>query len=169
MKNFLYAVGSVVVSVGLAFVLFGHTVEQKLGSYVPNQQNPTAVGFSVAYTTSTALTGAQFCYQNQLWSGTSALATDTLPAATTTFASCGANLGALLPGFLTNDSTNTVDVVAGSGDVFLCETQGVGTSTVVGGCTASQLSVLASSTVSFQSYYDTSSSTLKIVVGNNNH
>ena len=169
MKNFLYAVGSVVVSVGLAFVLFGHTVEQKLGSYVPNQQNPTAVGFSVAYTTSTALTGPQFCYQNQLWSGTTALATDTLPAATTTFATCGANLGALIPGFVTNDSTNTVNLVAGSGDVFLCETQGAGTSTVVGACTASQVSVLASSTVNLTSYFDTGSSTLKILIGNNNH
>lgn len=167
MKNFLYALGVVVVSLGLGFVLFGQA--PKLGSYVPNQQTPNSSGFSTPYTTSTALTGSQFCYQNQLWSGTGALATDTLPSATTTYASCGANFGVLIPGFLTNDSTNTVAVVAGTGDVFLCETQGVGTSTVVGGCSASALSVLASSTISFQSYFDTSSGTLKIVVGNNNH
>lgn len=149
------------------------TVAQSLidagGSLAANLFDQGINGFNGPFSTSSALTAAQFCSTtNQLWSGTSALATSTLPSATSTYALCGSNaaFGAWNVNFITNNSTNTVNIVAGPGTTFLCETQGVGTSTIVGGCSTSQVSVLASTTAQAIGYWDGSSSSLYILWGN---
>ena len=172
MNKYLIGIGAIaVLALGLFVGYALHPVSSpSLGSFIPNPASPTAAGFSGVYATSTALTPAQYAYQNILVNNTTALATGTLPAATTTYASYGsANFGVPFPTVITNDSTNTFNLVAGTGDTFLCETQGVGTTTVLGGCTASQLSVNPTSTLSLQSYFDAASGTMKILVGNMNH
>lgn len=157
-----------VIAVAIAGFAVASPVQQKLGSYTPSQQS--AGGFIHSLATSTVIATTDLCSNaNTQWLGTSALATGTLPAATSTYAACGglANLGASVSGNIINDSTNTVAYSPGTGDVFKCETIGAGTSTVQGTCTASTLTILASSTVNYQVFFDTSSSSLVFLVGNN--
>lgn len=128
-------------------------------------------GFNGPFTTSTTLTPAQFCgTTNEQWLGTSAAATATLPAATSSFVACGSPAnGAWNGNWITNDSTNTLTVVAGTGMTFKCETQGVGTTTVIGGCTSSQISIPATSTVQVTGFWDAGSSTFYLNFGNMFH
>lgn len=127
-----------------------------------------AAGFNGPFATSTALTPAQFCATtNQRWLGTSGTATETLPAATSSWLACGAGaFGAWNANWVTNDSTNTVNVVAGPGMKFKCESNGVGTTTIVGGCTVSQVSLPASTTVDVNGFWDGASNTMYINWGN---
>lgn len=109
--------------------------------------------------TSTTITPTQFCQTaSQIFQNTTALATETLPAATSTWLACGSPaFGAWSTQIIVNNSTNTVNIVAGTGSTFQCETQGVGTTTIVGGCTATQISIPATSTVAVFGYWITSS------------
>lgn len=157
------------------------TLIDSVGNWVGNivQSSSTGVAvlndvvqgsFSSTNSTSTTLTPAQFCANtNQRWLGTTALATATLPAATSSFAVCGGSFGAWNLNLVTNDSTNTVDVVAGTGMTFRCETNGVGTTTIIGGCTSSLVAINPTSTVQFMGYWDGASSTMTILVGNEWH
>lgn len=170
MKNYLIGAGIIVVAVGL--FLGGYVVAPKtspnLGSYVPPVQS--AGGFTVTLSTSTAYTLA--CTPTNIdWLNTTAVATATFSAATTTFAACPQlnNLGSSVGGLIVNDSTNTVNYASGTGVKFQCETNGVGTSTVSGLCTASAFSILASTTVQYTALFDGASTTLLINVGNNFH
>ena len=170
MKNYLISIGAVILAVGIFFA--GQVLAPKpvnpLGGYNPPTQS--YAGFIHSFSTSTAIATTDFCSSaNVQWLGTSALATGTLPAATTTFAACPGlnNLGASVSGNIINDSTNTVAYSPGTGDVFKCETSGAGTSTVLGTCTASTFTILASSTVNYQVFFDNSSSSLVFLVGNN--
>jgi hypothetical protein len=164
-KSTITALGIAVVALVVAGFSF-FTGGPKLGSYVPPVQS--AGGFVASYATSTAYT-LSCTPQNVQWLGTSAVATGTINAATSTFASCPNldNLGTSVGGLVVNDSTNTVNYTAGTGVVFKCETSGVGTSTVVGGCSATGFSILASSTIQENAFFDSSSSSLIVVVGNN--
>lgn len=130
-----------------------------------------AAGYSGPFATSTTFTAAQLSVDlNQQWLGTTAVATATLPVATTTFLAYGSPaLGALFPFKATNDSTNTINYVAGASTTFKCETQGVGTSTVIGGCSSTQVSIPAASTAYATMYWDTGSSTEVIEWGNSYH
>lgn len=171
MKNFLYALGAVIVSVGFSFAFLGHQVEQKLGTYTPNLPSYLP-GFTNSFSTSTALSASTFCANNQnmQFVGQSAVATGTLAAATTSYVACNnPNFGTAVNGQITNDGTSSVNLVAGTGDSFLCETSGVGTTTVQGTCTASTVSLNATSTLFYTSYFDSSSSTLKVVIQNMAH
>lgn len=135
-----------------------------------NGINQAVSGWSSTLSTSTTLTAGQFCATtHQRWIGTTALATETLPTALAAYQACGstAGFGAYNGNLITNDSTNTLNIVAGTGMKFECETQGVGTSTIVGGCTASQVSILASDTAEATGYWDGSSSVMDILWGNN--
>ena len=168
-KSTVTAIALSVVAVAFAgYSFFFPATSVRLGSYVPPVQS--AGGFTQSLSTSTAYTLA--CTPtNTQWLGTSALATGTLAAATTTFQACPNlnNLGTSVTGKIINDSTNTVAYVLGTGDVFKCETQAVGTSTIGAGgtCTASTFTLLASSTVDISYLFDSSSSSLVIDVGNN--
>lgn len=170
MKNYFLGAGAVVLAVLLFFAgqLTGQkTTINSLGGY--NSSTQFSSGFTSSFTTSTVISAATFCGPtNTQWTAIiNVSATATLPAATTTYAACNnPQLGAVVAGQVTNDSTNTVTYVAGTGQNFKCETQGVGTSTVVGGCTSSTFAVPSSTTVLFSSYFDTASSVQKITVGN---
>jgi hypothetical protein len=144
------------------------------GTVVTNEVINGAAGFNGPFSTSTALTAAQFCgTTNELWANTTAVATATLPSATSTWALCGsgASFGSWNNNLITNDSTNTINIVAGAGMAFRCETQGVGTDTYAGGvlCTASQVSLLATSTLQVSGYWDNSSSSMVLMFGNMFH
>jgi hypothetical protein len=157
----------------VALVLSGYaffSASPNLGSYIPPVQS--AGGFVASYSTSTVYTIG--CSPTNIqWLGTSALATATIQAATTTFAACPNlnNFGTSVGGKIVNDSTNTVAYAAGTGVVYKCETNGVGTSTIGSGgtCTASGFTLLASSTVDYSALFDGTSSTLIIDVANNYH
>lgn len=140
----------------------------KLGSYTPSVQS--SGGFTQSLSTSTALT-LSCTPTNIQWIGTSALATGTIVAATTTFAACPNinNFGTSVTGKIVNDSTNTIAYVGGTGVIFKCETQAVGTSTIGAGgtCTATGFTLLASSTIDYSYLFDGSSSTLIVDAGNN--
>lgn len=130
-----------------------------------------AGGFSSSLATSTTLTPAQFCaVTNQQWNNIPATATDTLPSATSTYVACGSPSFGAINSFnqITNDSTNTLNIVAGTGMTFKCETQGVGTTTVIGGCTSSQVSIPSSSTAVFAGWWE-ASGTMFLDVGNSYH
>ena len=174
MKNYIYtAIGAVIVSVGLIFA--GYALAPKanptLGGYNPPVQS--YAGFLHTFSTSTVLATTDFCGNaNTEWLNESgSAATGTVPAATSTYAACSAlnNLGASVSGNIMNESTNTVAYLGGTGVTFKCETTGVGTSTVAPGgtCTATGFTLLASSTVNYQVFFDTSSSSLIFLVGNN--
>lgn len=170
MKNYL--IGAVaVVALVVAFGVGYEVAPRPLGSYSPPAQSSS--GYAQTLSTSTALAASSFCSPTNIqFLNTTALATATIAAATSTYVSCTGlqSLGAFLPdSLLTNNSTNTVNVVGGSGVTFQCETQGAGTSTIVGGCTTSGFSILATSSVSIKLYFDTASSDLEVVVGNNYH
>ena len=188
MKNILYSVGAVVVSVGLSFVLFGHQIEQKLGSYtnggvingnaivndfVQGSAGFTNNGLTPQITATTTVTPAQFCNTtNEQIANTTSSITVTLPAATSSYLTCTGGFGQFGswgPEFVTNDSTNSVTFVPGTGMKFLCETQGLGTTTVVGGCTSSSVVLNATSSAQTNGYWDGSSSTLYITWGNEFH
>ena len=142
------------------------------GNMTVNNVRYGSSGFSGSYSTSTALTASQFCAStNDLWTGTSALATATLPSSQSAYAQCGsdASFGSWHGGLVTNDSTNTVNYVAGASTTFRCETSGIGTTTVIGGCTSSQVSLNATSTAQVSWYWDNSSSSLVILWGNMFH
>lgn len=139
---------------------------------VTNTFTQGASGFSQTFATSTTLTGAQFCATtNQRWLNTTAAATATMPAATSSWIACGspAGYGGWQNQWITNDSTNTVTYVAGTGVKFLCETNGVGTTTVLGGCTSSTVAINATSSVQTSGYWDAASSSLYITWGNMFH
>ena len=183
MNKFYQLVGGAVlliaVSVGISYVIAPKS-SPRLGSYTNggvingnaqfNNVTLGVTGFTNSFSTSTTLTPAQFCATtNEQWINTTALATATLPAATSTYLACtggfGAN-GAWQDQFVTNDSTNTVNIVAGTGMTFKCETQGVGTTTVVGGCTSSQISISSGTVVSASGFWDNGSGTMYINWGN---
>lgn len=134
-----------------------------------------ASGFSQTFNTSTVLTAAQFCSTtNQRFVGgptSGAVMTSTLPSATSTWQLCGnaGGFGAWNYNLITNDSTSTINMVAGPGQIFQCETNGVGTTTVVGGCTNSFVSINPSSTVQVTGYWDAGSSTFHMLWGNQFH
>lgn len=169
MKNYL--IGAVAVVALVASFFTGQAfAPNKLGSYTPPVQSSS--GFSQTISTSTTFAASSFCTPTNIqFLGSSALVTSTLPAATSTYAACTnlANLGASVGGQFMNDSTNTVAFAVGTGDVFKCETQAVGTSTIASGgtCTASAFTLLASSTVNYTLFFDSASSTLVFLVGNN--
>jgi hypothetical protein len=183
MNKFYQLVGGaillVAVSVGISYAIAPKS-SPSLGSYTNggvvngnaqlNNVTFGSLGFSNTFSTSTALSAAQFCgTTNERWIGTTALATATLPSATSTYLACTGGFGALggwQNQLITNDSTNTVNFVAGPGMSFLCETNGVGTTTIVGGCTQSQVSVNASSVVATGGFWDAGSSTMYITWGN---
>jgi len=130
-----------------------------------------SAGYSLTVNTSTALTAAQFCGTTHFQVlGTSALATTTLPAATSTYNVCGANagLGSYSTQLISNNSTNTANFVAGTGTTFRCADIGVGTTTNSGVCTASQVSLTTSSDV-FATGYWTGTSTQIIVWSTQSH
>lgn len=140
-----------------------------ISNIVTNNLIQGSGGFSNTFSTSTTLTTSQFCLTtNQRWLNTTALATSTLPAATTTYAACGSSVGfgAWNDNWITNDSTNTVNIVPGTGMKFKCETNGVGTTTIIGGCSTSLLSMPASTTLQIQGWWDGASSTMYLNVGN---
>ena len=152
----------------IALVLGGYSLidhAPKLGSYVPPVQS--ASGFSQSIATSTTL-GAICATTNIQFLGGPAGVTTTLPtAASTSVCTSLQNAGASISGLFVNDSTNTVAFATSTGTSIKCETAGVGTSTVTGGCTSAAFSILASTTVQFTEYFDTVSSTLVFLVGNN--
>jgi hypothetical protein len=176
-----YYIGGIAVLAAVALFFAGHSFAPapKLGSYtnggvingnvVVNGLVQGSLGFNPTLNTSTALTPTQFCQTtNMRWVGQVA-ATATLPSATSSYLACTGgfgNYGAWNGSYVSNDGTTTVNFVAGTGDSFLCEDQGAGTSTVIGGCTTSQFSVLASTTVYVTGYWDNTSSSLYILVGN---
>lgn len=168
MKNFLIGVAVLAVAVGLFGAGFAFAPKSiSLGSYIPPIQSGS--GFSQFLSTSTALAATSFCTPTNIqFIGTSATATGTLATATSTYAACNSPaFGASVEGLIVNDSTNTVNLVAGTGVLFKCETSDVGTSTISSGaCTQTQVSVPASTTMYFAQFFDGSSSTLKIDVGN---
>lgn len=129
-----------------------------------------ANGYGATISTSTTITAAQFCSATSLYyNNLTALVTTTLPAATSSYLACGnPAFGGWSTQLLINDSTNTVNFVPGTGQTFRCETNGVGTSTVSGPCTASSVSLLGSSTVTVAGYW-TSSSSQYLIWGNNFH
>lgn len=171
MNKFLIGAGAVVVAIALFFL--GHTLAPEktpsLGSYTPSGQSSS--GFSQSISTSTSLAANSLCNPTNIqFLGTTALATATIAAATSSYSACASPaFGFSSEGLFVNDSTNTVNLVAGTGVAFLCETNDVGTSTISGVCTASQVSIPATSTMYFSSYFDSSSSTQKIIVGNTWH
>lgn len=161
------AVIAVILSVGISYVIAPKS-SPSLGSYTPPVQS--ASGFSQSLSASSTLAATSFCDPTNIqFLGSNAVTTSTLPAATSTYASCpnSVNFGASVGGLIVNDSTNTANFAVGTGDVVKCETNGVGTSTVSGTCTASAFQILASTTVSYQMFFDSSSSTLVFLVGNN--
>jgi hypothetical protein len=167
-----YIIGALVIIALIGVFLAGRTFapqSDQLRGYNPPVQS--AQGFIHSLSTSTAIASTDFCSSaNVQWLGTTAVATATLPAATSTFVACPTlsnNLGASNQGLIVNDSTNTVDYAVGTGDTVKCETNGVGTSTVTGGCTSSAFSILASTTVAYSVYFDSSSSTFIMTIGNN--
>lgn len=157
-----------IVALVAAFAIGQVSSPVKLGSYTPAVTS--ASGFSQSIATSTTLAANSFCDPTNIqFLNTTALATTTFAAATSSYAAC-TNLtafGASVNGSFVNDSTNTIAFAPGTGDVFKCETGGAGTSTVAGTCTASAFSILASSTVSYSMFFDTASSSLVVLVGNN--
>ena len=172
MNNKLYTVIGAVVLLAVGLVS-GYSLAPKsspsLGGYNPPVQS--AGGFTQVLSTSTAYTLA--CNPTNIeWLGTAALATGTINAATSTFLACPNinNIGASVNGNkIVNDSTNTVAYQGGTGVVFKCETQGVGTSTLGPGgtCTATGFTLLASSTLDMSYLFDGASTTLVVDVGNN--
>ena len=185
MKNYLIGAAVAVVAV-LLFLGGRYTAPSSvnLGSYynggtAPNANVPFLVndmvqgslGWSFTINSSTAFSAGQFCSTGALLVvSSSASVTSTLPAATSTYALCGqyAGLGAFSQQLIDNESTNTVNVVAGTGTTFRCETQGVGTTSVVGGCTASQVSINPTSTAWVTGFW-TNSSTQVLIFGNEYH
>jgi len=170
MKNYLIGAGVLVVAVALFFVGRVTAPSQPLGGYNPPAQS--YAGFSQSLSTSSVLAATSFCSPTNIqYLGSSALVTSTLPAATSTYAACAnfVNFGASVQGKIVNDSTNTVAFATATGDVFKCETVAAGTSTVgTGGtCTSSAFTLLASSTIDYSIFFDSSSSTLVFLVGNN--
>jgi hypothetical protein len=163
MKN--YFIGGLAVLAVLGFFAGRVTAPTKLG-YNPSTQSYQ--GFIHSLSTSTAIATTDFCSNaNVQWLGTAAVATATLPAATTTFAACPTlnNVGASVSGLIVNDSTNTIDYAPGVGDVFKCQATSFATTTLQAGCTggtAGTLTVLASTTVQYTAYFDSSSSTFKV-------
>jgi len=130
-----------------------------------------ASGFSPTLTTTTALTAVQFCGTTNFYvPALGSSATMTLPSATSTYAVCGGSTyGGWQNQVITNDSTNSVVFAAGTGVTFKCETQGVGTTSVVGGCTASSVTLNATSVAYSSGFWDNSSATLYILWGNEFH
>lgn len=170
MNKTLIGIGVLVVAVALFFVGRVTVPSQTFGSYTPPIQSGS--GFSQSVSTSTAFAASSFCTPTNIqFIGTSALATGTYPAATSSYASCASPaLGASVEGLFVNDSTNTVNLIAGTGTSFKCETSDVGTSTISSGaCTSSQVTIPATSTMYFSQYFDSSSSTLVVDVGNTWH
>ena len=131
-----------------------------------------AGGYGAAITTSTTLTAGQFCGTTAiLIQGTTANITTTFPAVTSTYPICGGASGAFQFQLVDDNSTNTATFVPGTGMTFQCETQGVGTTTVIGGCvdgTSGSVTVNATSSVQATGYY-TSSSTFTLMWGNEWH
>lgn len=148
-----------------------------LGSLITNSLTQGAQGFSNTFSTSTAITAAQFCATtNMKFLGSAqsgAVMTSTLPSATSSWVACGspAGFGGWQGQILTNDSTSTINIVAGPGMTFMCETQGVGTTTLSAGvqCTASQITLNATSTIQSTGFWDAASGTMKIMWGNEYH
>lgn len=182
MKNTILTIAASVIAVFLVgftgYHLAPQSVQQKLGSYYSSvgaifQTDPTFVnvlsgttvtsqliegsqGFQI-FSTSTALTTQQLLTtSNEQWINTTAVATATLPAATTTWLAAGSPAyGSWNANWVTNNSTNTVNTVAGAGMVFKCAN---GTSTIVGvSCSPTVFSLPASTTVWVQGFWITSS------------
>lgn len=135
-----------------------------------NITNCGTTGYS-QITASTTLTPAQFLATcNELIIGTTGPTTITLPVATTTYLAAGSpTFGGYQVQLITNDSTSSVTFTAGVGMAFKCETQGIGTTTVIGGCTSSSLTLNATSTAFADGYWDNSSSSFVILWGNEFH
>ncbi len=167
-KTALTAIRLAVVAFLFSFYTFISPAGETLKGYVPPVQSSS--GFTQSLSASSTLAASSFCSPASIqYLGSSGAVTSTLAAATSTFASCGTldNFGASVSGLLGNDSTNTVNFGPGTGDVFKCQTAGAGTSTVSGTCTSTGFSILASSTVQYTVFFDSSSSTLIFAVGNN--
>lgn len=187
----LAIVAVAVVIAGFSFSSFSH----RLGSYSPitdggfiTQTNPagfnvltaltvagniTSCGTTGYFTTTSTqtLTAGQFLsICNDLITGTSANVTTTFPAATTTYATAGSPaFGGYQLQIVTNNSTNTATFVPGTGMTFRCETNGVGTTTVIGGCASTLVTLNPTSTVLAYGYWDTASSSFVILWGNEYH
>lgn len=168
MNKTLIGVGIVVIALGAFFGGRALAPEVKLGSYIPPVQS--ASGFSQSISVSSTLGATSFCEPTNIqFLGSTGATTSTLPAATSTYASCAnlVNFGASVNGSIVNDSTNTANFTVGTGDVVKCETNGVGTSTVSGTCTATGFQILASSTINYFTFFDSTSSIEIFLVGNN--
>ena len=168
--NIGYAVNNTALATTTEFIINSQSQFAPYPAVVVGDFVLAANGYGATITTSTALTPTQYCQATvQYYNNLTATVTTTLPSATSTYLACGnPSFGAYSPEVIINDSTNTVNFVAGTGDIFRCETNGVGTSTITGGCTSSQVSVLGSTTVQVFGYW-TSSSTNYIEWGNNFH
>lgn len=167
MKNYLIGAG-IVAAVIASFFVGQSYAPVKLGGYTPPVQS--ASGFSQVIAASSTLAATSFCSPTSIqFSGNTAALTITTPAGTSTFAACAnlVNNGASVSGLLVNDSTNTVTFANGTGVSFKCETVGVGSSTISGGCTNTGFNILATSTVQYTEYFDAGSSSLVFAVGNN--
>ena len=152
---------------GAAFVLPHNS--KIVGSYIPIGPQFSS-GFTQVISTSSVLSTATFCNpSNVQYLGSAAAVTSTMPAATTTFAACGAvqNFGAQVLSTFTNDSTNTVALIPGTGVTIKCPSAGGTTSTLSAGiCASNLLTIAPSTTVQYGIYFDTNSSTLKVFIDN---
>ena len=136
-----------------ALALNGSTVLDTNGNLSINDLQQGILGY-VTLTTSTVLTPAQLCAATAIRvANTLANATITIAAATSTWAVCGINPGQWSVSRVINDSTNTVSVVAGTGDTFQYVTTGMGTTTYSG----TNGIVPATSTMEITGQWDTSS------------
>lgn len=169
MNKYIIPAVIVLAVIGTFFIVRATEPSPSLGSYTPPGQSSS--GFSQTLSTSSVLSASSFCTPNNIqFLGTNTVVTTTLAAATSSFAACNSPaFGFSSEGLFVNDSTNTVNIVAGTGVSFQCETNDVGTSTISGVCTVSQVLLPATSTMYFSSYFDSSSSTQKIIVGNTWH
>ncbi len=143
-----------------------------LGLFGVNSFTQGIAGFSGTFSTTSTLTGAQFCGTTNLRVlNTTATITLTTPAATSSWVACGSptGYGGWQEQIITNDSTNSVVFAAGTGVKFLCNTTGVGTTTVLGGCTSSTVTVNATSTAKTWGFWDAASSSLYIQWGSQYH
>ena len=135
--------------------------------------NETNCGTSGYFTTTSTqtLTSAQFLSVcNDLITGTTGNVTTTFPAATSTYLVAGSPaFGGYQIQLVTNDSTNTATFVPGTGMTFKCETNGVGTTTIIGGCASNLVTVSATSTVFAIGYWDNASSSFVVQWGNQYH
>jgi hypothetical protein len=167
MNKYIIGCLAIVAAVGIFFA--GEAFVPKvnpLGGY--NPPVASAQGFVGGYAVSSTIAATVFCSPaNVQVANTAAAVTITFPAGTSTFAACPSlsnNLGASVSGLIVNDGTNTATFSAGTGDVFKCSQGNTSaTSSYLTTCSASSVVLTATSTISYNAYFDTSSSTFDFV------